>query len=590
MTSICKYCGISGPAQNSKCYPSEVENNQRHEFIPAPVQVGFNLEEKTAEITSLRDAIVGNLVLESDEYLEVVNATFPVEANAKVIFQRDFFALFFNYFMNVVLPTAPGMICRGPPGVGKSFMAMYFLYKLLLEEYIVVYENVMTETVYVIPPTGKCRVFRGRATVDVVSEFQGKKTVHLFDACAGSNSREPIVNDSKVIIFTSPNYNSYKQIQRLGAITLTVPSYSREEMDKRRPFFPRTDDKTYERNLEMFGSGSIRLVLGVTASTAEQLVSEAIANTTVSNMLDIVQRMDVNVVSGVKGPCSLFSTSLAKEADKNDIVSYYAQNVAWNISSDHIMHQLVSIRRDDAELFAARAAAVFQSIPGSEPTAGRYFESVAPGFIARGGKFNVRKLDGTAQEFKEKWSQLTLVDVREFIELSDALERFNDPRKMYSYVRKMEGFDAYSPPNKFLQCTLRPSYPILLKSMVTIAKQLGKNDKLRLYFVVPSEQYEGWLGAQSFAGKKVQQNAEKLRAMNNEEIMKTIGVSKDDFKMVDDKLEQYVMRLDFRNPVQKQRQPYKFSSRSFSTLSNNAVRGPVQSCLKTLRGLLKFVK
>mmetsp|Transcript_26404 Transcript_26404/g.37749 ORF Transcript_26404/g.37749 Transcript_26404/m.37749 type:complete len:144 (-) Transcript_26404:1645-2076(-) len=80
---------------------------------------GSNLEEKTAEITSLRDAIVGNLVLESDEYLEVVNATFPVEAIAKVIFLRDFFALFFNYFMNVVLRDGRGMICRGPPGIGK---------------------------------------------------------------------------------------------------------------------------------------------------------------------------------------------------------------------------------------------------------------------------------------------------------------------------------------------------------------------------------------------------------------------------------------------------------------------------------------
>eukprot|EP00597_Dinobryon_sp_UTEXLB2267_P014567 CAMPEP_0170119418 /NCGR_PEP_ID=MMETSP0020_2-20130122/14381_1 /TAXON_ID=98059 /ORGANISM="Dinobryon sp., Strain UTEXLB2267" /LENGTH=164 /DNA_ID=CAMNT_0010348779 /DNA_START=75 /DNA_END=567 /DNA_ORIENTATION=+ len=164
----------------------------------------------------------------------------------------------------------------------------------------------MTETVYVIPPTGKCRVFRGRATVDVVSEFQGKKTVHLFDACAGSNYYLYITKLQ--LLHANPTF---------GYDYITVPSYSREEMDKRRSFFPLTDDKTYERNLEMFGSGSIRLVLGVTASTAEQLVSEAIANTTVSNMLDIVQRMDVNVVSGVKGPCSLFSTSLAKEADKN---------------------------------------------------------------------------------------------------------------------------------------------------------------------------------------------------------------------------------------------------------------------------------
>jgi hypothetical protein len=38
--SICKNCGIVGPAQTSKCYPSEVGNEMRHEFLiqaqPAP--------------------------------------------------------------------------------------------------------------------------------------------------------------------------------------------------------------------------------------------------------------------------------------------------------------------------------------------------------------------------------------------------------------------------------------------------------------------------------------------------------------------------------------------------------------------------
>jgi len=81
--------------------------------------------------------------------------------------------------------------------------------------------------------------------------------------------------------------------------------------------------------------------------------------------------------------------------------------------------------------------------------------------------------------------------------------------------------------------------------------------------------------------------------MNNQEIMKKIGVSKDDFKMVDDKLEQYVMCLDLSNPITRKRQPniqHKLTSRSFSTLSDKDVRGPVRICLKTVRGLLKFVK
>ena len=53
---------------------------------------------------------------------------------------------------------------------------MYFLFKLLRAGYTVVYEKVSTETVFVIPAVGNCRVFRGRATVDVVSEFYDKQT------------------------------------------------------------------------------------------------------------------------------------------------------------------------------------------------------------------------------------------------------------------------------------------------------------------------------------------------------------------------------------------------------------------------------
>ena len=57
---------------------------------------------------------------------------------------------------------------------------MYFLFKLLRAGYTVVYEKVSTDTVFVIPAVGNCRVFRGRATVDVVSEFYDKQTNSAF--------------------------------------------------------------------------------------------------------------------------------------------------------------------------------------------------------------------------------------------------------------------------------------------------------------------------------------------------------------------------------------------------------------------------
>ena len=156
---------------------------------------------------------------------------------------------------------------------------MYFLFQLLLKDYTVVYKQVLTEKVFVIPPKGDCRVFFGTSRSDVVSEFYGPKTAHLFDACAGVNNREPIKNPSKVFIFTSPNFNSYKQLQRFGAIMLTVPSCSLVEMNyRRKSCFPHvTDDDVYKHKLEMCGhDGSIRLVLGLDMNRAKSLLLEAV--------------------------------------------------------------------------------------------------------------------------------------------------------------------------------------------------------------------------------------------------------------------------------------------------------------------------
>jgi len=48
---------------------------------------------------------------------------FPVEENAKEIFLRDFYPIFWQCFLDSVIndATCPGMVCRGPPGVGKVY-------------------------------------------------------------------------------------------------------------------------------------------------------------------------------------------------------------------------------------------------------------------------------------------------------------------------------------------------------------------------------------------------------------------------------------------------------------------------------------
>ena len=57
MSSIpyCKNCGISGPAQTSKCFPSEVGNDTRHEFIhlQAPATQPGNYHDTNSYIKTI---------------------------------------------------------------------------------------------------------------------------------------------------------------------------------------------------------------------------------------------------------------------------------------------------------------------------------------------------------------------------------------------------------------------------------------------------------------------------------------------------------------------------------------------------------
>jgi len=60
-STICKNCGISGPVQTSKCFPSEVGNDTRHEFLlPALLPVTCNLIAESFNGKTAGDAFLDN--------------------------------------------------------------------------------------------------------------------------------------------------------------------------------------------------------------------------------------------------------------------------------------------------------------------------------------------------------------------------------------------------------------------------------------------------------------------------------------------------------------------------------------------------
>ena len=436
--------------------------------------------------------------------------------------------------------------------VVQSHMAMFFLYKLLRDGVTVVYEKVLANKVFVFPRTGECRVLTGKANSEVVPELESPTTVHLFDACAGVNAREPFLHPAKVAIFTSPNETSYKQLLRSGVASLTVPSYSRAELDKRRAYFPGVTDDAYQQRIEMFGCGSIRLVLGLGQAKAADMLARAVENTTVRNMLDIVQRKEVDTAKGIIGPHVLFTASLAEGADRSDISSYSRQAVSWNIASSYIMSELIRKSKDEAMQFAERAATVFHDTPGLEATAGLFFENVAPEILAKGGTFRVRKLsdDGKCEEYDQQWPALRHVYCRHITTVPEAFSECTDGNSLYCFLGKMPGFDACRPPSEYFNFAVGGTHTINIEAAVNMCERVSTNDKAHLYFVVPADRFDaGWKATQSFARAGKQSNLKKLtdhkpiKRVKRDENLQTLNVDDKQVNLIANNLVQYALRI-----------------------------------------------
>ena len=105
---------------------------------------------------------------------------------------------------------------------------------MLLEMGItVVYESVLQECYFVLKKGGSTK-HSGKARTIVCPELDSPKTVHLFDAKAGTNSYEPVQSAAQLVVFASTNTSSYKQTQRGGDNVLKVlyPSTSNDDFNR----------------------------------------------------------------------------------------------------------------------------------------------------------------------------------------------------------------------------------------------------------------------------------------------------------------------------------------------------------------------
>lgn len=99
----------------------------------------------------------------------------------KVLLIRKVHRELWDLFKEQVLdsPNFYGMLCLGPPGIGKSWAGMYFLIQAIQLGRTVVFESEYRKAVWVFSSSGSRKFDIGSGTC---AELDSKSTIHIFDA------------------------------------------------------------------------------------------------------------------------------------------------------------------------------------------------------------------------------------------------------------------------------------------------------------------------------------------------------------------------------------------------------------------------
>ena len=122
----------------------------------------------------------------------------------------------------------------GSPGTGKSFFALYELYRLLKDGATIVYECLPFNVFMIL--TAKNLVYAGsrlsRHNCKVEELLGNRQTYYLFDAGSVGNTI-PYLVKAKTIVFSSPDQRNYVDYQKHSyPKTLYMPVWTRDELNK----------------------------------------------------------------------------------------------------------------------------------------------------------------------------------------------------------------------------------------------------------------------------------------------------------------------------------------------------------------------
>ena len=420
--------------------------------------------------------------------------------------QRDLWKLFEEYVLNENVHRS--MLCLGPPGIGKSWAGMFFLIQAIQRNCTVVFESAAQKTMWVFSRTGSRTFFAADGTCE---ELRSKSTIHIFDAKAGG--REPVQSKARLILLSSTNDTSYKQTAREKVMVMGYPSTTEHEFYGYAKVLG-VDNQKLALISDKCGTGKVRSLV-VSESDALGYLETALRRMKIDNFIEYMSDSSPAEIEGMDrvNPSTLFDLfpstmeypkdqsigSKSKPDSMNELYfRYLFRYCNRTICSYYVTRSMIAKHQKQIQSLVAD----FYSTIGKSgwhktvgPVLGVLFENVAPYFIAEQG-LQCDSFESSDRVF-EIPRNLKVVN-EEVTDVLDVLKTMTDETKLYSFGKNMPGFDAFIPPNIFIQFASSIQddgfHPLNFDTFNTCGKYLREsgNGKFYVILAIPDAQKSAW--------------------------------------------------------------------------------------------------
>jgi hypothetical protein len=392
------------------------------------------------------------------------------------------------------------MLILGPMGVGKSWAGMYFLVQAIKEGRTVVFESVPQDLIWVFDAKGS-RLIAGVANAVSCPELSSRSSVHIFDAKA--NGREPTSNAAMLVLFSSTNRSSYAQTECRNAYIACYPSTTEEEFLQYVEFFGIDSDKVAKAK-NITGTGSIRNLRQ--SSDIEARIEMAIARLNV-NQLSLYLSTDSNVdgiQNSFSNPALLFSASVDvgdSNLDSRELLNRYSfGNARWAWCSEPVALKVLS---QNSAFFEKMLVDLYTSV--DEVNAKKSLTHLIAQLLEFFGPPKICEIGLDCIPFSSSGDDSKKICVpkglrfvpapKKTLSTQQTFEQCTDTGCLYNFAKNNHGFDAFHPPNTFLNFTSTLTdvrrHSLLYSTFAYCCKRLKSTD-VNVVLVVPALQKGKW--------------------------------------------------------------------------------------------------